>query len=423
MMNNTNKISRRTRRLTCIALASLAVAPMLFAAPAQAAGKTIKIGVLLPLSGRYASAGQSNKRGIDLVVDTVNKAGGIKALGGAKLDVVIADDASDQGTTAQEARRLVNQEEVKFILGPYATPEAEAAAPVGERAHVGMISTQASFDGLFERHYKFFTTVSMTSSQFGQSYAEFVDWLNAKHQADIKTVALTYPDNDYGKTASQAAITLLKKSGIEVLGSFGFPPKVGDMTPIVQKVKALNPKAVVSIGYLQDGILLHRARVAQNYTSPPIWVGGSDSFSNDRLWQLLGNVAAKALSGKTYALAQFDNGVKTPGVEWLVAAATKAGFKHDQIDQGMAAGAQAAWILVQALEDAKSDDPEKLASAVHSVHMSPDSPHVTMPQFANGLDFEPSGKPKNPVALFAHWENGHKVVVYPTKIATGPFSW
>lgn len=419
MLNN----NKRRGYLIGLYAVVMAIAPIAFGGAAYAAETSIKIGVLLPLSGRYASAGQANKRGVDLVVEEVNRNGGIKALGGAKLDIVVADDASDQVTTAQEARRLIGQEQAKFIIGPYATPEAEAAATVAERGGVGVISTQASFDGLFERNYKFFTTVSMTSSQFGESYAEFVNWLNAKHNAGIKTTALTFPNNDYGKTASQAATALLKKSNVKELDAFGFPPKVGDMTPIVQRVKAIDPNAVISIGYLQDGILLHQARVAQNYSSPPIWIGGSDAFSNDRLWQLLGDIAPKALSGETFALAQFDNGVKTPGVEWLVAAATKAGFKHEEIDQGMAAGAQAAWIVVQALEDAKTSDPAKLAAAVHNINLPADSPRVTMPQFDNGVAFEASGKPKNPVALFVHWDNGRKTVIYPTKLATGSYAW
>ncbi|MEO8847018.1 MAG: ABC transporter substrate-binding protein [Casimicrobiaceae bacterium] len=416
------KLKTGVRMVGLVIAAALGVAGAW--SPAAFAADAIKIGVLLPLSGRYASAGQSNKRGIDLVINQVNKEGGIKALGGAKIELAVADDASDQVTTAQEARRLINQDKVSFILGPYATPEGEAAAPVAERGTTGVLSTQASFDGLFQRNYKYFSSISMTSSQFGLAYAEFVEWLNKAHAANIKTVALTFPNNDYGKTASQSATDELQKANIKILGSFGFPPNVADVTPIVQRVKALAPDAVISIGYLQDGLLLHHARVAQDYSSKPIWIGGSDAFSNDRLWTLLGDAIAKeALSGRTFALAQFDNGVKTPGVEWLVNAATAAGFKTVQIDQGMAAGAQAAWILVQALEDSKSTDPVRLAAAVRQVKLAADSPRVSMPQFANGLAFEPTGQPKNPVALFEHWDAGQKSVLYPVSIATGKFPW
>ena len=106
---------------------------------------------------------------------------------------------------------------------------------------------------------------------------------------------------------TDAATALLKKADIKIVGAFAFPPTTSNMTPIVQRVKEIKPDAVISIGYLQDGVLLHKARVAQNYTSPPIWVGGSDAFSNDRLWELLGDkIATAALSGRTYALAQFD---------------------------------------------------------------------------------------------------------------------
>lgn len=390
--------------------------------PAIASDAPLKVGVLLPLSGRYASAGQSNKRGIDLVIDAVNKAGGIKALGGAKLELVVADDASEQVTASQEARRLINQDKVIFILGPYATPEAEAVVPVTERGGVGLISTQASYDDLFARHYRYFTTVSMTSTQFGESYVEFVKWLNETHGAGIKKVAITYPNNDYGKTAAQAATDGLGKQQIKIVGSFGFPPNLTDMTPIVQKVRAANPDAVISIGYLQDGVLLAQARAAQGYISPPLWMGGSDAFSNDRLWQILGDDVAKAaLAGHTFALAQFDKSVKTPGVQWLDGAAAEAGYKPIDIDQAMAAGAQAAWVLVQALEDAKSADPAVIGTAVHHVKLAADNSRVTMPQFANGLAFEESGKPSRPAPLFEHWENGRKIVIYPTKIATGAF--
>lgn len=388
------------------------------------AADAVKIGVLLPLSGRYASAGQANKRGIDLVINQVNRDGGIEALGGAKIELSVADDTSDQVTTAQEGRRLINQDKVSFILGPYATPEGEAVAPVAERGSTGVLTTQASFDGLFQRNYKYFSSVSMTSSQFGIAYAKFIEWLNKEHAANIKTVAITFPNNDYGKMASQAAADLLKKAGVKIMETFDFPPNIFDMTPIVQRVKNLNPDGVVSIGYLQDGLLLHQARVAQGYSGKPIWVGGSDAFSNDQLWKLLGDDIAKtAFSDRTFALAQFDNGVTTPGVKWLVKAATAAGFKPIEIDQGMAAGAQLAWILVQALEDSKSTDSVKLAAAVRNVKLAADNPRVTMPQFANGLAFEPTGQPKDPVALFEYWDAGKKLVVYPTALATGKFPW
>ena len=388
------------------------------------AADAIRIGVVLPMSGRYASAGQGNKRGIDLVVNEVNRSGGIKALGGAQIQLVVADDASDQVTTSQEARRLINQEKVSFILGPYATPEGEAIAPVAERGATGVLSTQSSFDGLFQRNYRFFSSVSMVSSQFGLAYADFVAWLNKDHAGAIKTVAITFPNNDYGQIASKAASEKLTADGVKVLETFGFPPNASDLTPIVQRVKNLNPDAVVSIGYLQDGLLLHRARVAQDYSSKPIWIGGSDAFSNDRLWELLGDDIAKgALGGRTFALAQFDNGVQTPGVKWLAGAAAAAGFKPTEVDQAMAAGAQVAWILVQAMEDSKATDPVKLAAAVRNVKMAPSDPHVVMPQFANGVAFEPNGQPARPVALFEHWDAGKKTVVYPASIATGPFPW
>jgi branched-chain amino acid transport system substrate-binding protein len=378
----------------------------------------LRVGVVLPLSGRNAVAGQSNLFGMRLVADTVNGAGGIKSLGGARLELVVADNASAAVSSAGEARRLIENERVAVILGPYSTPEAEATVPVTERAGVCMISTQASYDGLFDRDYKGFTTVSMTSSQFGKSYAEFVRWLVKSQGAAIKTLAVTYPDNDYGQTAAKAAQQELAAAGISILDVRSFPPTVQDLTPVVLRLKQLNPDAVVSIGYFQDGVLLHTARVAQGYTDQPIWVGGSASFTDDRLWGTLGDkVARPALNRRTFGLAQFDNAAKTPGVKWLTAAAHKQ--KADVIvDQAMAAGAQAAWILVEALERSGATGRAEIAQAVRKVRIPATSERVTMPQFTNGVAFELNGKPKEPVALFVQWKDGAKEIVYPEALKT-----
>lgn len=406
-----------SRRTACVVTGAV-VAFALGLVPPAAAQAPLKVGVVLPLSGRNAVVGQSNLFGIRLVADTINGAGGIKSIGGSKLELVVADNASAAVSSANEARRLIENERVAVILGPYSTPEAEATVPVTERAGVGVIATQAAYDGLFERNYKSFTTVSMTASQFGTSYAEFLRWITKSQGVTIKTLAITYPDNDYGQTAAKSAQKELAAAGISIVDIRSFPPTVQDLTPVVLRLKQLNPDAVVSIGYFQDGILLHTARVAQGYTDQPIWVGGSASFTDDRLWTTLGEkIARPALNRRTFGLAQFDNGAKTPGVKWLTEAARRA--KADVIvDQAMAAGAQAAWILVEALERSGATGREEIAQAVKKVRIPATSERVTMPQFTKGVGFEPSGKPRDVVALFVQWKDGGKEIVYPEVLKT-----
>ena len=408
-------MTRIARHLIGIAVVAAVTLGLIAPVAAQA---PLKIGVVLPLSGRNAAAGQSNLFGMRLVADTINAAGGIKSLNGAKLELVVADNASAAVSSAGEARRLIENERVVFILGPYATPEAEATVPVTERGGVGMISTQASYDGLFERNYKGFTTVSMTSSQFGKSYAEFVKWMVKSQGVTVKTLAITYPDNDYGQTAAKATQQELAAAGVSIVDVRSFPPTVQDLTPVVLRLKQLNPEAIVSIGYFQDGVLLHTARVAQGYTDQPIWIGGSASFTDDRMWTTLGDKTARpALGRRTFGLAQFDNSAKTPGVKWLTTVARKQ--KADVIvDQAMAAGAQAAWILVEALERSGATGREEIAQAVKKVRIPASSERVTMPQFTKGVAFEPSGKPMDVVALFVQWKDGAKQIVYPEALKT-----
>jgi len=401
-----------------LAVSMILAAAVLAGVGPAAAQAPVRVGVVLPLSGRNAVVGQSNLFGIRLVIDTINAAGGIKSLKGGKVELIVADNASGTVSSAAEARRLIDAERVAIILGPYSTPEAEATVPVTERAGVGLIATQAAYDGLFDRGYRGFTTVSMSASQFGRSYAEFLKWLNQKHNAGIKTLAITYADNDYGQTAAKSTQQEMIAAGMSIVDMRAFPPTVQDLTPVVLRLKQMSPDAIVSIGYFQDGILLHTARVAQGYTDQPIWAGGSASFTDDRLWTTLGEkIARPALSRRTFGLAQFDSAAQTPGVKWLLAAARRQ--KADTIvDQAMAAGAQAAWILVEALEASGATQREALAAAVKKVRIPAGSERVTMPQFINGVAFDPNGKPMDPTALFVQWKDGTKQIVYPESLKT-----
>ena len=373
--------------------------------------KDVKIGVLMPRTGRYAESGLSVMRGIEMVVKDANAAGGIKSLGGGKIDLVVADNGSDPTKTSLEARRLMSEEKVSFILGPYSTPEAQAFMPVADRYQVGGVGLQTTLIPTTP----YFSTISISAEGFGKAYADMVQWLTAKG-AKIGTVAITYANNDYGQVVSKTAAAALTAQGVKVLESIPVEPSVKDMTPIVLRVKSLAPDAVISVAYFQDGMLLHKARFNLAYADP-IWLGGSAGFSDDKLWETLGAEVAEKTLTDSFGLAFYSEDGKLPGLKDALEKG-KAAYPDKTLDQSFMFGVQAARMMVRALEDAGSDDPVKVNAAFRGLKFKAGDPAIVLPIIPGDMRYNEDGTLAGTSPIFIQWKGGRKYIVYPESVAS-----
>ena len=380
-------------------------------AMAPAFAKDVKIGVLMPRTGRYAESGLSVSRGIEMVVKDVNAAGGIKSLGGGKIDLVIVDNGSEPTKTSLEARRLMSEDKVSFILGPYSTPEAQAFMSVADRYQVGGVGLQTTIVPTTP----YFSTISISAEGFGKGYADLVQWLKKKG-AKIDTLVITYANNDYGQVVSKTAEAALTAQGIKVLESIAVEPSVRDMTPIVLKVKNLAPDAVISVVYFQDGMLLHRARFNLDYHDP-IWIGGSAGFSDDKLWTTLGAEVAEKTLTQSFGLAFYSEDGNLAGLKDALAKG-KAAYGDKILDQSFMFGVQAARMLVRALENAGTDDPVKINAAFHALKFEAGAPEIVLPIIPGAMSFDDKGMLAGTTPIFVQWKDGRKQTVYPEGVAS-----
>lgn len=390
---------------------AMALAGLALASPSHA--KDINIGLLMPLTGRYAESGLSTARGVNMVIDRVNANGGIKSMNGAKIKLISADDGSDPTKASTEGRRLINTEKVSFIIGPYSTPEAQAFMPVADRAQVGGVGLQTTIIPTTP----YFSTISITAEGFGEAYASAVKWLNSQG-ANIRTVAITYANNDYGQVVSKTAASALTAAGFKVFDPIPVDTATKDMTPIVLRVKSLDPDAVISVVYFQDGVLLHKARFNLGYTSPPIWLGGSAGFSDDKLWNTLGKEVAEKTLTRSFGLAFFSPDGALPGLKNALAEGAKA-YPGVVLDQSFMFGVQAANFVVRALENAASDDPAKVNTAYRNLNLKAGDPDIVLPFIAGDVRYAQNGTLAGTTAIFVQWQDGKKHIVFPQAVASG----
>ena len=216
-------------------LAFIASASPTTGAPAR---DFFKVGVVTSLSGELAFGGNVTKRGYDMWADTVNQQGGIE-IGGKRyrVQLIYADDQSTPATAAVAGERLITQEQVDFILGPYASGTTLALAPITEKYKVPHITGSAESPLIWQRKFKYtFGTIPPVSIIAQAPIQTLAQDVSPKPQ----TIAILGIDDPFSKFAAEAFRTTAQKIGIKVV-RYEIVPEGSDYTPAVSAAKAQNP--------------------------------------------------------------------------------------------------------------------------------------------------------------------------------------
>lgn len=197
-----------------------------------------KVGVVTSLSGELAFGGTVTKRGYDLWAETVNQLGGIEIEGKKyKVTLVYADDQSTPATAAVAGERLITQEHVDFILGPYASGTTLALAPITEKYKIPHITGSAESPLIWKRKFKYtfgtIPTVSLIAQASIQTLARDVT-------PKPKNIAILGIDDAFSKFAAEAFKSASEKEGMKVL-KYEIVPEGSDYTPQISAIKALKP--------------------------------------------------------------------------------------------------------------------------------------------------------------------------------------
>ncbi|MHC1762255.1 MAG: ABC transporter substrate-binding protein [Negativicutes bacterium] len=247
------------------------------AAPAATAGKEVKIGIVLPLTGSSAEMGKLSKNGIELAINTINAQGGIKSLGGAKLVPIYADSAGKPEAGVTEIERLIVKDKVNALLGPYNSNVAAPTAEVAEKYSLPYMLTNAVADGILQKNYKYVWRSNQSSSGNAIDLIGFLSDIGKKTGKPVKSIALVYESTDWGSSSAEALKKTAKEAGIEVVASMDYPANTADMTSIVVKLKSVNPEVVIPMSYLNDALLFTRTAAEMKLNSAILAGGGGFS--------------------------------------------------------------------------------------------------------------------------------------------------
>src|SRR3954447_22565959 len=285
------EISRATRRQALRVLAGSIAAP--FVLRSAEAAEAVNIGVVLPLSGANAQFGVNSRNGIELVADQINKAGGIKALGGVKIELVIADATSTPTTAATVAQRLLTQNRVTAILGAFVSSLTIAISEVTERRDIPLL-TMSFADQITGRGFKNLFQVVAKASAIGKAQFEYTLAIAGAAGQKLGKVAIMYEDTAYGTAQAGGLRAGAKAAGVEIVMDDAYPLGITDATPLINKLRGSGAQAVFPVSYLNDSLLIIRTMRQQRITMPA--VGGAAGYVIPDFEKGLGEFAEGVLS-------------------------------------------------------------------------------------------------------------------------------
>jgi branched-chain amino acid transport system substrate-binding protein len=410
-----NSIARRALGLA-IGISMLVATSLVLSESAIAQAKAVKIGVIVPLSGAWARQGQLVKMGAETAVAEINAAGGIKALGGAKLELVALDAGDSPEKAKNAAQRLIAQEpEVVGGMGAWLSSFTLAVTEVTERAELPWF-TLSYADNITSRGFKYVFQSSPTGgTQSTLAVPTIVEIGKGATGAAPKTAGVV-GDN----TASPLSFLKpmreggLEKLGMKVVVDETFTPPLSDATPLVQKIRSARPEFLVyvttTINDLKLGLeKLNEFRLAKG--AIPIIANGAHMGAPE----VLKNVPADLIEGVMFIVANWQ----LKGHEKINEIFTKA-TGEPWITQDGLAGYGHTWILKEALERAGVADKNKVAAEVRKLDLKEGPAAVAFP---GGVKFDENGRRVGAQVVIAQWQGGRPLSIYPLDRALAKAIW
>jgi branched-chain amino acid transport system substrate-binding protein len=385
-----------------------------FVRTAMAEPPPIRVGCVVALTGGAAPWGIPVADGSRLAIEGINKAGGIKSKGGARLELVVADHQSNPQMAGTQVERLIQTENVVAIFGNAVSGCTMVGSVAADRNKTPMISTDSG-DSLSARGLQHYFRVGARTTLLGETAIEFAKATATATGLAPKKVAILADDTTFSQDSANALVKALKGTDWALFENISFQPgNVGDFSPIIQRLKLNKVDLFLQATTAPDGIQILQAVKALDYNPIAMLHVLGAPYTKD--WAVNtkedGNFVLDALG---FVPELVSSNPKIAEFARLY----KATYKRDLEDQGSLA-INGAGILYDALERAPSLDREAVTAAIRTTDLQVGSnPWI----IRDGVKFSPQGDNTRATVLVMQLLNQQQRIVYPKQIATEKVVW
>jgi len=374
-------------------------------ASSAASADTIVFGAAISLTGKTAKEGEYTRDGYQIYVDTINEQGGITVGGKAyKVKLVYYDDESKSERTAQLYEKLINEDKVNFLLGPYGSGPTGTATPIAEKYQIPMVEANGSAESIFSKGYKYTFAVLSPAKNYLRGVLDAI----LSKDPNVKTVAILGENEPFSKEVAAGAADYAKQKGLEIVYQELYPSGTQDVSALLTNIKGKNPDVLLGAGHLQDTLLI--VKQAKDLGISPKAMGFSVGPSSPEF-----RASLKENADYIFGSTQWTDALKYNGDDlWKTPKAFADVFKakhpdYTSIPYQVAESTAALVAYQKALEKAGSLDPQKVRDALAGLDFM---------SFYGQIKFDERGvNIYKPMAVEQLQTDGKKYTVWPTDVA------
>ena len=356
----------------------------------------VKVGVILPLTGKLAKFGEIEKRSFLMAVDEINAAGGVN---GKSIDLIIEDTTGKPDIGRSAIEKLISQDKVPIVGGGYSSSVTWAAVAVAQQHKVPFLVNTGSADRITEQGWNYIFRLNPPVSEYPKALESFLIKI-----AKVKTVAIVHENSLFGQSGSKEFSAQCEKMGLEVVMKEGYEAGAVDFKPLLIKVKAKKPDLLYMISYVMDASLLMRQAKELNLNAR-LFVGGGAGFTLPEFQQNAGDASQYVFSATLWSPS-----VPYPGAKDYY---DKFVAKYNMPTEYHGAEAYSAmYVIADALRRTTSFTPEAVREALAQTDMMTAFGPVKFVAYDNKTQ-------QNRLPTFlVQWVHGKLETVWPEDVAT-----
>lgn len=363
------------------------------------AAETIKVGIILPLTGGQAAFGEIEKNSFVMAFNEIQKAGGIK---GAKIELLFEDDTGKPDIARAAAEKLISKDKVVMLGGGYGSSETRAIAGVAQQNKMPFLINTGAADIITEQGWNYVFRLNPPVSEYSEAAETFL-----KDVAKPKTAAILFENSLFGTSGSKEFEKSCKELGIQVVLKEGYEKGAVDFKPLLIKVKNANPDLIYMISYIMDASLLIRQSMELDI-NPKLFMGGAAGFTLPEFYQNAG----KATDGV------FSATLWVPTLPFPGAMDYYKNYKklHGKDTEYHGAEAYAAmFVIADVLKRTKSLSHDDIRQALASTDLKTAFGRVKFVSYGKKTN-------QNKVATYlVQWQKGKLECVWPKEYATAKY--
>lgn len=378
--------------------------------------ETITLGSAISLTGKYSTNGVHTKNGYEFAIKKIAENGGVKV--GDKcynFKVIYYDDESKGDRGATLAERLINQDKVQYMLGPYSSGLTKAIAPVTEKYKIPMVEAEGASRSLFNKGYKYLFAVLSTSEQYLASaikLAAEVAEKNGKKPSDVK-VAVAVENDPFSLDIRAGVLEDAAKYKMKIVVDEKLPRDLSDMSAILTKVKLVKPDVLIVSGHSKGAATAVRQIGEKRIDTPMIAVTHCEAAD---VTGKFGKTAEGILCSTQWAetLAYKDPIFGTAANYEKEFKATYPEYADKKVPYQTAQATAAVYVFKDAFERAGTLDKDKLRDAISATDLA---------TFYGQIKFSENGNNIAKPMVLRQIQDGQYNVVAPSEFASHKLVW